>query len=113
MNNQIQTASEVKNSSSTSTLAHDTRKKVLNYLVIVAIAVSLGMGLSACGNASAQSRNTPEKWEYMVFRTDDWNYGRLEQLNGKLNELGTAGWELVSFDHVSGGHHLIMLKRKL
>ena len=55
MNNQIQIASEVKNSSRTSTLAHETRKnkKWLSMLVIAALAVTAAF--TSCGGGSGSS----------------------------------------------------------
>jgi len=127
MKNKFQTASELKNSSLTRTLAHETRKRLnffLNYLVIVAIVVSLGMGISACSNTNAQSRNAnaPERWEYKIVgisfdqdsRTsydDPVTYSKTE---AKFNELGRDGWEYVgNSEHSTNSSHKHVFKRRL
>ena len=116
MTNQIQTASEVKNSIHTSTLAHETRKKVLNYLVIVAIAVAAAFTSCGGGGNSGGGGFSNAKWEYMVLDGRADGSSRREELNKNLNELGAQGWELVSsgLSYASNtGDLYLIFKRKL
>ena len=103
------------------------KRVVLNYLVIVAIAVSLGMGLSACGNVRAQnqSRNAAERWEYMQIcgsfscEPETKQNRSNRDIVPDLNRIGNEGWELVSATTCQndGGTQLhaivYTLKRKL
>ena len=60
-----------------------------------------------------------EKWEYMVLDQNfsDWYYKdrHIAELTKKLNNLGAAGWELVSNETCQSDNskHIYILKRKL
>ena len=83
------------------------KKVVLSYLVIVSLVVAVGMGLSACNNT-----NAPERWEYMVVdKLYISSESDRQEMNQKLNQLGSEGWELVSPAANAGNTYI--LKRKL
>jgi len=80
MTNQIQTASEAKNSNLSSTLAHETRKNKqrLSSFAIVALVLAIGIGLSACGQAGTQTGSSVSN----VSRIPDGTY-----VNGSNNNI--------------------------
>ena len=88
-------------------------KGTIKWYWVIAFFVVIGLSAASCGGSGGGVGNA--KWEYKVF---DHNAGgsRSEELNEKLNELGTQGWELVSCSLQTGQHsttQVLILKRKL
>jgi hypothetical protein len=48
-----------------------------------------------------------QKWEYLVLSVASTDYDEIED---SLNNLGSQGWEVISF-HPTGAYHAIYLKR--
>ena len=112
MKNQIEIASEVNNSSSASTGAHDTRKKKSKFVLSLFVVVSLGM--ATYGNINTQHSNNnyaSEQWEYKIemIRFDNITSLSKQEAESFFNKLGRDGWEFVE----SGNGRACIFKRKL
>ena len=118
MKNQIQTASEVKNSSRTCTLAHETRKNrqgLAVFILVLFVVVSLGLGLASCGqSATAQPGGSSSnvRWEYKVISGQSIRaLSTGHDLEQGLNSLGNDGWEFIGTP--SGWSSEFIFKRRL
>jgi len=89
------------------------RVNIFKFVLAFFVAVSLGMGLSACDNANAQGSNSNAlvRWEYKI--TDigvssqyDASLGRstYSASESHFNELGKDGWEFVGFASMGNGY---------
>ena len=74
--------------------SHMSKRNILKFVFALFVVATLGMGLSACGNANAQggNSNASARWEYKIVSI---RYEEDASQNG-LNDLGKEGWELVT-----------------
>ena len=85
----------------------------MKWFGIIAIVALIGFSTASCNSSGGGFSNA--KWEYMVFGNGTGGSDN-EELNKKLNELGSQGWEFVSSSLTSGQYtheHVLILKRKL
>ena len=75
---------------------------ILKFVLALFVVVSLGVGLSACDNATSQSSNSNAsvRWEYKVVDIG----GLYEQREAAFNELGKDGWEYIGFSSTGNGY---------
>ena len=111
MNNQIQTASEVKNSSRTSTLAYETRKNRQGLMITLLMAVFFS--LVACGSSENKIPNGTYVWfnidgNVFTYIFSKNNYTELLYSNGNTTERGKGTYEIVRRD--DGSYRIIFTK---
>ena len=88
------------------------KRVFLNYVAIVAIAVSIGMGLSACSKSNAQggNSNASTRWEYKAIHiASPYETG----IESSFNELGKDGWEYVGGSGAQNQGYAHIFKRRL
>jgi len=96
-------------------------KKVCFMLLTVVMVTSLGMGISACGNAIEQNSSdameqtisnvAPERWEYFVTSDSKLWDREARTYNTTFNALANEGWEFVGA--FGGNYPTLVFRRRL
>jgi hypothetical protein len=76
--------------------------RVVGCVLLLMVFVAFKFPTNVTSQQPPENPNLPVRWEYRVFNAEANNCASENYLTGALNRMGQDGWELVSYQRISG-----------